>query len=89
MAPSTPTTIGVQAFPSPSPTGNWRHPRSDEINKRLQESTFSERNVRQILWRSSSLVVLFVSHKLNGVLHWLSVISSSGYFQKQPLTSVD
>lgn len=73
--PKTSTSVVAQAFPSNSPTGNWRHPRFDEINKRLEATTFGERNVKRILWRLATLVLLFFAYKLNDFLRWQCVIT--------------
>jgi len=48
-APSTPA-----AAPSP---GTWRHPKFDEITRRQQASTFTDRNRRKIIWNFSALLL--------------------------------
>ncbi|KAM0332986.1 hypothetical protein ACHAQA_001643 [Verticillium albo-atrum] len=53
--------------------GTWRHPRIDEISRRRNATTFSEKNVRKIaqnvaffvaLWVVQALVKRYISHQL-------------------------
>ncbi len=63
-APSTPgahTTQVVQATQTITPTGTWRHPRMDEINRRQHAATFSDENIRTILWNTLVLILTFIS----------------------------
>lgn len=48
----------IRTVVSDAPTGTWRHPRLDEINSRISDSTFGERNIRRILW---NVLVLFLT----------------------------
>ncbi|KAM0813507.1 putative Nuclear pore complex component [Seiridium cardinale] len=53
---STPT----KAAPSPAPEspGNWRHPRLQEITRRQNASTFSDKNVRKIAWNVAAITLV-------------------------------
>lgn len=55
-AASTPSAI--RTVVSDAPTGTWRHPRLDEINSRLSDSTFGERNIKRVMW---NVAILFVA----------------------------
>jgi hypothetical protein len=55
VRPSTPIAQPAPATPSTPQTGTWRHPRLDEIVRRRDASTFSERNVKKIMWNVSGL----------------------------------
>lgn len=61
---STPT----KAAPSPAPEtpGNWRHPRLQEITRRQNASTFSDKNVRKIAW---NIAAIAAATALIAVLH--------------------
>lgn len=41
--------------------GTWRHPRLDEITRRRNATTFSEKNVRQIAYGVASLAAVWLS----------------------------
>jgi nucleoporin POM34 len=47
------TTAGPPATDSP---GNWKHPRLAEITRRQSQNTFSEKNIRQIVYNAGALV---------------------------------
>ncbi|KAF2754806.1 hypothetical protein EJ05DRAFT_503750 [Pseudovirgaria hyperparasitica] len=53
-APATPKAA------SATPTGAWRHPRLDEINKRIGAKTFNEQNVHAIVWNALAFISTFV-----------------------------
>jgi nucleoporin POM34 len=48
------TTIGGP--PVTDSPGTWRHPRLDEITRRRNATTFSEKNVRQIAYNVIALL---------------------------------
>ncbi|KAK5631099.1 hypothetical protein RRF57_006814 [Xylaria bambusicola] len=57
----TPTTTPTKASATPvtdSP-GTWRHPRIEEITRRQEASTFTEKNVKRILINIALLASLF------------------------------
>jgi nucleoporin POM34 len=60
MAPSS-----LPSTPKPSPAidnqtpGTWRHPRLNEIVRRQNAATFSQRNVRGLLYNGAVLFVLW------------------------------
>lgn len=60
-APSTPL---AQSTPSTPPTGTWQHPRFDEIARRQNASTFSDTNVRSVVYNGASLLGCWVAEKL-------------------------
>jgi nucleoporin POM34 len=47
------TTAAPAATDSP---GNWKHPRLAEITRRQSQNTFSEKNIRQIVYNAAALV---------------------------------
>ena len=49
------TTAGPPTADSP---GNWKHPRLAEIARRQSKNTFSERNIRQVVYNTAALVAL-------------------------------
>ncbi|KAI3316873.1 NPCC-domain-containing protein [Xylariaceae sp. AK1471] len=59
-AVSTPTK--TPATPKTESPGTWRHPRMQEITRRQQASTFTEKNMRRIVINLSLLVILIVLH---------------------------
>lgn len=52
------------AAPITDSPGTWRHPRLNEITRRREASTFTEKNVRKIVYNVCWLVVLGVAHLL-------------------------
>jgi len=60
-APSTPL---AQSTPSTPQTGTWQHPRFNEIARRQNASTFSDRNVRSVIYNGSSLFGCWVAENL-------------------------
>lgn len=50
--------------------GNWRHPRLAEIAQRQSRSTFSERNIRQVVYNAVAIVGVLVLHQV--LMPWLS-----------------
>ncbi|KAL3423033.1 nuclear pore complex component [Phlyctema vagabunda] len=62
VRPSTP--LGDNG--SPSTPGTWRHPRFDEIAKRQNAATFTDRNFRKIIYNVAGLVVLYAVERLLG-----------------------
>ena len=61
---STPATPVVPASKSVSPatpvTGTWRHPQFDEIARRQNATTFSDRNLKQVIYNMGGVVLLWV-----------------------------
>lgn len=76
MSTMTPVKSTPQRAAAPPPTdspGTWRHPRLDEITRRRDATTFSEKNVRRIarnvafllgLWLAAALVRTYFSPQL-------------------------
>ncbi|KFY32821.1 hypothetical protein V495_08693, partial [Pseudogymnoascus sp. VKM F-4514 (FW-929)] len=56
-APSTPT---AQTTPSTPQTGTWQHPRFAEIARRQNATTFSDRNVRSVVYNAGSLILCWI-----------------------------
>ncbi|KAK4127636.1 NPCC-domain-containing protein [Parathielavia appendiculata] len=56
-AQSTPVKQTATAPVTDSP-GNWKHPRLAEITRRQSQNTFSEKNIRQIVYNAAALVGL-------------------------------
>ncbi|KAF7555968.1 hypothetical protein G7046_g6427 [Stylonectria norvegica] len=64
-AMSTPVkTTPVKAAPVPDSPGTWRHPRLNEITRRRNVTTFSEKNVRQIAYNVVALLGLWSAQLL-------------------------
>lgn len=49
----------VKASPIPDSPGTWRHPRLDEITRRRDASTFSEKNIRRIAYNVIALLAMW------------------------------
>lgn len=49
----------VKAPPAVDSPGTWRHPRLNEITRRRNATTFSEKNVRQIAYNIATLLALW------------------------------
>src|SRR5690349_3925204 len=76
MSTITPVKATPQRAAAPPPTdspGTWRHPRLDEITRRRDATTFSEKNVRKIatnvafllgLWMTAALARTYLSPQL-------------------------
>ncbi|KAF3358018.1 hypothetical protein VdG1_05683 [Verticillium dahliae VDG1] len=76
------------AAPVVDSPGTWRHPRIDEISRRRNATTFSEKNVRKVaqnvaffvaLWVAQALVQRYISHKLvsestRSILGWAYLV---------------
>jgi hypothetical protein len=58
QAKSTPTKPSV-ASPATDSPGTWRHPRLDEITRRRNATTFTEKNVRQIAYNLVAFIGLW------------------------------
>jgi nucleoporin POM34 len=58
QAKSTPTKPTV-ASPATDSPGTWRHPRLDEITRRRNATTFTEKNVRQIAYNLVAFIGLW------------------------------
>lgn len=58
--PSTPT---AQTTPSTPQTGTWQHPRFAEIARRQNATTFSDRNIRSVVYNAGSLFLCWVGEK--------------------------
>ena len=57
---STPVRTPVKAGPATDSPGTWRHPRIDEITRRRNATTFSEKNVRRIAYNVVGLLGLWL-----------------------------
>ncbi|KAI9802369.1 MAG: hypothetical protein M1833_001875 [Piccolia ochrophora] len=49
------STVASPATPATPPTGTWRHPKFDEITRRQNAATFTDRNLTRLLWNGASL----------------------------------
>lgn len=60
--PSTPKAAPATAPPSAGSgtPGKWRHPQLNEIVRRQNAATFSDKNLRRVLWNGGALVTTFV-----------------------------
>lgn len=56
VRPSTPVAQTASSIPR---TGTWRHPKMDEIVRRQNASSFTDRNVRNILYNSGGILMVF------------------------------
>lgn len=56
LVPATPLSRLAPAPPSTPPTGTWQHPSFDEIARRRNLATFTDRNVKSILWNAGMLL---------------------------------
>lgn len=63
------------AAPVTESPGTWRHPRLNEIARRRNASTFSERNVQKIVWSVLSILTL-----------WLAQVLAKSYVSPQLFT---
>ncbi|KAI1191933.1 nuclear pore complex component-domain-containing protein [Nemania serpens] len=81
---STPTRTPVKApaTPTTESPGTWRHPRIQEITRRRQKSTFTDKNLSHISWNSLIVVVLFV-------LRLLFTLSSIKRLVARPLSGYE
>lgn len=66
-SPSTPTSQ-PQIKPETIP-GTWRHPHLDEVTRRLNKSTFNEKNFRAIVISTALLVASFSYPQFIGHLY--------------------
>ncbi|CZR56345.1 uncharacterized protein PAC_06233 [Phialocephala subalpina] len=57
--PARPSTPVAQTASSVPQTGTWRHPKMDEIVRRQNASSFTDRNVRNILYNSGGILTAF------------------------------
>jgi nucleoporin POM34 len=62
-AQSTPKAVQSPALPVDSP-GTWRHPRLNEITRRQNATSFSEKNIRQIAYNVLALLALWSARVL-------------------------
>lgn len=59
MAVSTPVkATPTKKAPEVDSPGTWRHPRLNEITRRREASTFSEKNVRKIAYNIGTIIVM-------------------------------
>lgn len=58
--PTTPVSKSKNAAPVTPVTGTWRHPQFDEIARRQNATTFSDRNLKQVLYNVGGVVLLWV-----------------------------
>lgn len=70
-SPITPTS----SAPSTPQTGTWRHPRFDEITRRQNASTFSDRNIKRVLYNVGCLFALWLVEKFVR-LKWVKTLHS-------------
>ncbi|KAF2455456.1 nuclear pore complex component-domain-containing protein [Lineolata rhizophorae] len=63
-APATPQSAAVEPPTSTPPTGTWRHPRFDEINRRLNRTNFTDQHVRKIAYNVVLLALTFMVPEL-------------------------
>ncbi|KAG9242938.1 nuclear pore complex component [Calycina marina] len=56
--PNRPSTPVAQAASTPT-GGSWRHPRMDEISRRQQTASFTDRNVKKASWNVLGIVLLW------------------------------
>ncbi|PNY28391.1 Meiotically up-regulated protein [Tolypocladium capitatum] len=57
---STPVkSTSANVLPATDSPGTWRHPRLDEITRRRNATTFSEKNIRQIAYNAAALLALW------------------------------
>lgn len=60
---SSPASAGKSGFGQPlsstPPTGTWKHPKFDEIARRQNAATFTDQNLRRLLWNAGGFVVLW------------------------------
>lgn len=84
---STPTRTPVKApaTPTTESPGTWRHPRIQEITRRRQESTFTDKNVYRISWNSGIALILFILHT---VFSWFFVNLVPRYVKPQHNTTI-
>lgn len=57
--PARPSTPVAQTPTSTPQTGTWRHPKMDEIVRRQNATSFTDRNMRNILYNVGGIVTLF------------------------------
>lgn len=62
------TTPAPEAPVTDSP-GTWRHPRLDEITRRRNATTFSEKNVRQIAYGAIGLAAIWLLQSISKLKH--------------------
>ncbi|CAG9999748.1 unnamed protein product [Clonostachys byssicola] len=61
MATTTPVKTRTVLDPSITDSpGTWRHPRLDEITRRRNASTFSDKNIRQIAFSAGGIVAIWL-----------------------------
>ncbi|RAL66556.1 hypothetical protein DID88_006246 [Monilinia fructigena] len=68
---SSPASAGKLGFgesqPSTPQTGTWKHPKFDEIARRQNIATFTDQNLRRLLWNGVGLILLeYLGRKLSG-----------------------
>lgn len=59
---STPT----KTAPAVDSPGTWRHPRLNEITRRREASTFSEKNVLKIAYNIGTLLAMWIIQMVAG-----------------------
>lgn len=64
-APSTPASDPPNTIVSNAPTGNWQHPKFDEIYRRVNESRFGERHIKSLVWNAITLLLTFLDFRLS------------------------
>jgi len=57
--PARPSTPVAQTASSVPQTGTWRHPKMDEIVRRQNAASFTDRNVRNILYNIGGIITVF------------------------------
>ncbi|MCJ1392777.1 hypothetical protein MMC18_005648 [Xylographa bjoerkii] len=75
---------------TPSP-GTWRHPKFEEIARRQQAATFTDRNVTALLWNTGALIATWPITSLHDaypIFYPLLLRPLSGIFGDWPLWSL-
>ena len=57
---ATPVNQTPRTIVSDAPAGSWEHPRLDEINRRLNATTFGERQIKSII-RNVLLILTLIA----------------------------
>ncbi|KFH47667.1 Meiotically up-regulated gene 31 protein-like protein [Hapsidospora chrysogenum ATCC 11550] len=70
------TTTASEAPVTDSP-GTWRHPRLDEITRRRNATTFTEKNVRQIAYGAVGLVSIWLLRAISKLRYVPNIVPAS------------
>ncbi|APA13677.1 hypothetical protein sscle_11g084470 [Sclerotinia sclerotiorum 1980 UF-70] len=62
-SPASAASTGKSGFGEPQPstpqTGTWKHPKFDEIARRQNAATFTDQNMRRLLWNGAGFIVIW------------------------------